>query len=60
MIITGFAIQIGAPFITVFQNHEKEKLSKTVFEVEDETAMREEFDNLKKDHSSRFFLFYAY
>ena len=41
-------------FFVVFQNQEKEENSKTVFQIQDEIALKEEFDNLKKEHSIRY------
>jgi hypothetical protein len=40
----------------VFQSKEKEERSKTFFQVQDEAALNEEFEQLKNAHSDRYCL----
>ena len=45
-------------FLTVFQNQEKFQNSETVFEIQNESALIEEFEQLKKDHFERYLSLY--
>ena len=44
----------------MFQNQEKKDNSEKNFEVENESALREEYDQLKKAHSTRYLPFLDY
>ena len=38
----------------MFQNQEKKETNETIFKIENESALKEEFEQMKKAHSYRY------